>query len=100
MKEFQKVNYQVDSITMANKFTKEQTEQFQKLFSVFDKNGDGQIDMNELGLTFLAVSCSSLYNNHFVDLLETLMRDCGQKMTKAKLQEMMFEADLNGMRVW
>ena len=85
---------------MANQFTKEQIERFKKSFAVFDQNGDEKIDIQELGPTCLTFLGSlSRNNNHSIHFLDTVMRNCGQKMTKARLQEMMFEADLNGMPV-
>ena len=55
--------------------TDDQIDELKEAFSVFDKNGDGEISMNEL---------------------ETVMRALGQNPTEAELIEMISSVDDNG----
>jgi len=41
---------------MSSQFTQEQIAEFKKMFSVFDRNNDGKINIKELGLIMLALS--------------------------------------------
>ncbi|AEC09928.1 Calmodulin-like protein 12 [Arabidopsis thaliana] len=60
---------------MADKLTDDQITEYRESFRLFDKNGDGSITKKELG---------------------TMMRSIGEKPTKADLQDLMNEADLDG----
>ena len=55
--------------------TEEQKAEFKEAFSVFDKDGDGTITIDELG---------------------TVMRMLGQNPTEAELQDMINEVDADG----
>ncbi|TFK37103.1 putative calmodulin [Crucibulum laeve] len=59
---------------MAEKLSDEQFLAFQESFSLFDKNGDGTITTEELGI---------------------VMRSLGQNPTEAELQDMLNEVDAN-----
>lgn len=59
-----------------NNLTDDQIAELKEAFSVFDKNGDGQISSNEL---------------------ESVMRSLGQNPTEAELLEMINEIDSDGM---
>merc|ERR1712000_241224 len=58
--------------TMADSLTEEQVSEFKEAFSLFDKDGDGQITTKELG---------------------TVMRSLGQNPTEAELKDMIDEVD-------
>ncbi|TPX15109.1 calmodulin [Thyridium curvatum] len=62
---------------MADSLTEEQVSEFKEAFSLFDKDGDGQITTKELG---------------------TVMRSLGQNPSESELQDMINEvdADSNG----
>ena len=55
--------------------TEDQIDEFKEAFSLFDKNGDGQISSTEMG---------------------TVMRVLGQNPTEAELQDMINEIDTDG----
>ncbi|GCA64273.1 hypothetical protein KIPB_013786 [Kipferlia bialata] len=55
--------------------SKEQIDEYQEAFNLFDKNGDGTITTKELG---------------------TVMRSLGQNPTEAELQDMINEVDADG----
>ncbi|EME27820.1 calmodulin isoform 2 [Galdieria sulphuraria] len=55
--------------------TKEQEEEFREAFTLFDKDGDGNITVKELG---------------------TVVRSLGQSPTEAELREMIAEVDKDG----
>ncbi|MCJ1433603.1 hypothetical protein MMC27_002966 [Xylographa pallens] len=57
---------------MADSLTEEQVSDFKEAFSLFDKNGDGQITSKELG---------------------TVMRSLGQNPSESELQDMINEVD-------
>jgi len=63
------------SATMADQLTEEQIAEFKEAFSLFDKDGDGTITMEELG---------------------TVLRSLGQNPTEAELQDMMNWVDAAG----
>lgn len=56
-------------------FNPEQVQEFKEAFSLFDKDGDGNIDVKELG---------------------TVMRSLGQNPTDAELRDMINEVDTDG----
>ncbi|KAF9638635.1 EF-hand [Lasiodiplodia theobromae] len=58
--------------TMADSLTEEQVSEFKEAFSLFDKDGDGQITTKELG---------------------TVMRSLGQNPSESELQDMINEVD-------
>merc|ERR1712222_232143 len=58
--------------TMADQLTEEQIAEFKEAFSLFDKDGDGQITTKELG---------------------TVMRSLGQNPSESELQDMINEVD-------
>ncbi|MCO5578680.1 hypothetical protein L7F22_032524 [Adiantum nelumboides] len=60
---------------MAEQLSGEQISEFKEAFSLFDKDGDGNITTRELG---------------------TVMRSLGQNPTEAELQEMINEVDADG----
>lgn len=60
---------------MASQLTEEQIAEFKEAFSVFDENGDGVIDKEELG---------------------AMMSSLGLDRTSSELQDMINEADTNG----
>merc|ERR1712224_1128057 len=62
-------------ITMADSLTEEQVSEFKEAFSLFDKDGDGQITTKELG---------------------TVMRSLGQNPSESELQDMINEVDADG----
>jgi calmodulin len=57
---------------MADSLTEEQVAEFREAFSLFDKNGDGEITTNELG---------------------TVMRSLAQNPSESELQDMINEVD-------
>ncbi|CAI4212163.1 unnamed protein product [Parascedosporium putredinis] len=57
---------------MADSLTEEQVSEFKEAFSLFDKDGDGQITTKELG---------------------TVMRSLGQNPSESELQDMINEVD-------
>jgi calmodulin len=57
---------------MADKLTADQVAEFKEAFALFDKDGDGTIDIKELG---------------------TVMRSLGQTPTDAELRDMINEVD-------
>ncbi|KAL4966327.1 uncharacterized protein BDV14DRAFT_171428 [Aspergillus stella-maris] len=59
---------------MADNLTKEEIDQFREVFSVFDKDGNGDIDAQELG---------------------EVMRSLGQAPTDAELQDIIDELDVD-----
>jgi calmodulin len=59
-------------INMADSLTEEQVSEFKEAFSLFDKDGDGQITTKELG---------------------TVMRSLGQNPSESELQDMINEVD-------
>lgn len=60
---------------MAEKFSKKQIEMYRQAFITFDKSGDGQISVQELGV---------------------IMKQLGQNPTKAELQDIVQEIDEDG----
>ncbi|KAK6341192.1 hypothetical protein TWF696_008279 [Orbilia brochopaga] len=62
----------VDLVAMADSLTEEQVSEFKEAFSLFDKDGDGQITTKELG---------------------TVMRSLGQNPSESELQDMINEVD-------
>lgn len=60
---------------MVDQLTDEQIAEFKEAFSLFDKDGDGNITTKELG---------------------TVMRSLGQNPTEAELQDMINEVDVDG----
>ncbi|KAK5746682.1 Calmodulin [Elasticomyces elasticus] len=60
------------SDSMADSLTEEQVSEFKEAFSLFDKDGDGQITTKELG---------------------TVMRSLGQNPSESELQDMINEVD-------
>ena len=60
---------------LVDELTEDQIAEFKEAFSVFDKNGDGKIIINELG---------------------TVLRSLGQTPTEAELQDIIKETDANG----
>ncbi|KAG6073510.1 hypothetical protein E4U30_005574 [Claviceps sp. LM220 group G6] len=60
------------SLIMADSLTEEQVSEFKEAFSLFDKDGDGQITTKELG---------------------TVMRSLGQNPSESELQDMINEVD-------
>ena len=62
-------------ILQANQLTEEQIAEFKEAFSLFDKDGDGNITTKELGM---------------------VMRSLGQNPTEAELQDMINEVDADG----
>ncbi|MER7986969.1 EF-hand domain-containing protein [Streptomyces noursei] len=60
---------------MTDRLTEEQVAEFKEAFSLFDKDGDGQIASSELG---------------------TVMRSLGQSPTEQELQDLITEVDADG----
>ncbi|KAI0876559.1 calmodulin [Hypoxylon argillaceum] len=61
-----------DNLLLADSLTEEQVSEFKEAFSLFDKDGDGQITTKELG---------------------TVMRSLGQNPSESELQDMINEVD-------
>ncbi|TDZ21552.1 AP-1 complex subunit gamma-1 [Colletotrichum orbiculare MAFF 240422] len=62
----------ISTLAMADSLTEEQVSEFKEAFSLFDKDGDGQITTKELG---------------------TVMRSLGQNPSESELQDMINEVD-------
>jgi len=60
---------------MADQYTEEQIAEFKEAFSLFDKDGDGTIDADELG---------------------TVLRSLGHQPTEEEVEDMIREADTDG----
>ncbi|CAH1245067.1 CALM1 [Branchiostoma lanceolatum] len=60
---------------MAEEMTEEQISEFREAFELFDKDGNGSIDAEELG---------------------TVMKELGQNPTKSELKDMINEVDTDG----
>ena len=60
---------------MADQLTEQKIAEFKEIFSFYDKDGDGQITREELGIG---------------------MRSIGQNPTEAELQDMISEVDIHG----
>ncbi|OEU22277.1 calmodulin [Fragilariopsis cylindrus CCMP1102] len=60
---------------MADQYTEEQIAEFKEAFSIFDRDGDGTIDSEELG---------------------TVMRSLGNQPTEEEVEDMIREADTDG----
>ena len=67
--------YEIQQLTAKDKLTEEQKAEFREAFSLFDKDGDGCITVQELGI---------------------VMRSLGQQPTEAELLEMINEVDADG----
>ncbi|CAL9774530.1 unnamed protein product [Musa acuminata subsp. burmannicoides] len=75
---------------MAEQLTDDQIAEFKEAFSLFDKDGDGQIHLLPLCLSMILVCCITTKE------LGTVMRSLGQNPTEAELQDMINEVDADG----
>ncbi|CAL9127696.1 unnamed protein product, partial [Musa textilis] len=73
---------------MAEQLTDDQIAEFKEAFSLFDKDGDGQIPLLPLSLD--DPRCITTKE------LGTVMRSLGQNPTEAELQDMINEVDADG----
>ncbi|CAH8385180.1 unnamed protein product [Eruca vesicaria subsp. sativa] len=75
---------------MADQLTDEQISEFKEAFSLFDKDGDGFINL------FSHISSVSRIRCITTKELGTVMRSLGQNPTEAELQDMINEVDADG----
>ncbi|CAL9192824.1 unnamed protein product [Musa hybrid cultivar] len=84
---------------MAEQLTDEQISEFKEAFSLFDKDGDGEIPLFRLlyghshcSLFYLVILTGCITTKE----LGTVMRSLGQNPTEAELQDMINEVDADG----
>ncbi|CAL8137370.1 unnamed protein product [Orchesella dallaii] len=75
MNEFESIRQSLDSLKIQSKLSETQMQEFREAFRFFDKDGDGSITKDELGI---------------------VMRSLGQFASEEELKEMLKEVDING----